>query len=46
MRHKASLLVQKHQVAGKLERAEPVTAAGFPEPETLLSEDCIRPASP
>ena len=43
----AQLLVLNQQVAAKLERAEPVTApgipAGFPNPETLLTEDCIRP---
>jgi hypothetical protein len=44
----AQLLALNQQVAAKLERAEPVTAPGipadFPNPETLLSEDCIRPA--
>ena len=43
----AQLLALNQQVAAKLERAEPVTApgipAGFPKPETLLTEDCIRP---
>ncbi len=46
----AQLLALNQQVAAKLARAEPVTApgipAGFPKPETLLTEDCIRPASP
>src|SRR5450432_4129132 len=41
------LLALNQQVAAKLERADPVTApgipAGFPKPETLLTEDCIRP---
>jgi hypothetical protein len=44
----AQLLALNQQVAAKLERAEPVTApgipAGFPNPESLLTEDCIRPA--
>jgi hypothetical protein len=43
----AQLLALNQQVAAKLERAEPVTApgipAGFPRPESLLTEDCIRP---
>jgi len=42
----AQLLALNQQVAAKLERTEPVTApgipAGFPKPETLLTEDCIR----
>ena len=45
----AQLLALNQQVAAKLERAEPVTApgipAGFPNPESLLSEDCIRPSA-
>ena len=45
----AQLLALNQQVAAKLERAEPVTApgipAGFPKPETLLTEDCIRPSA-
>ena len=44
----AQLLALNQQVAAKLARAEPVTApgipAGFPKPEILLTEDCIRPA--
>ena len=44
----AQLLALNQKVAAKLARAEPVTApgipAGFPKPETLLTEDCIRPA--
>ena len=44
----AQLLALNQQVAAKLERAEPVTAPGipaaFPSPESLLTEDCIRPA--
>ena len=44
----AQLLSLNQQVAAKLERTEPVTApgipAGFPNPESLISEDCIRPA--
>ncbi len=44
----AQLLALNQQIAAKLERTEPVTApgipAGFPNPETLLTEDCIRPA--
>ena len=44
----AQLLALNQQVAAKLERAQPVTApgipAGFAKSETLLTEDCIRPA--
>ena len=33
----------------RIEKGEPVTApgipAGFPKPETLLTEDCIRPSA-
>ena len=45
----AQLLALNQQVAAKLDRTEPVTApgipAGFPKPETLLTEDCIRPSA-
>ncbi len=44
----AQLLALNQQVAAKLARVEPVTApgipAGFQKPESLLTEDCIRPA--
>jgi len=44
----AQLLALNQQVAAKLDRTEPVTApgipAGCPQPETLLTEDGIRPA--
>ena len=37
-------------VAQRLEKAEPVTPPGipapFPNPETLISDDCIRPLAP
>ena len=43
----AQLLALNLEVAGRSERQEPVTAPGlppgFPEPETLVTEDCIRP---
>ena len=43
----AQLLALNQQVAAKLERAEPVTAPGipasFPKPESLVTDDCIRP---
>ena len=46
----AHLLALNQQVAAKLARAAPVTApgipAGFPQPESLLTEDCIRPSGP
>ena len=46
----AQLLALNLEVAGKIERGEPVTAPGipanFPNPETLISDDCIRPPSP
>jgi hypothetical protein len=45
----AQLLALNREVAAKLERADPVTAPGipadFPKPETLLTEDCIRPST-
>jgi hypothetical protein len=44
----AQLLALNQQVAARIEKGEPVTApgipAGFPAPETLLTEDCIKPA--
>ena len=44
----AQLLALNLEVAAKIERNEPVTApgipAGYPEPQTLVTEDCIRPA--
>ena len=43
----AQLLALNQQVAAKIEKAEPVTApgipAGVPMPESLLTEDCIKP---
>jgi hypothetical protein len=43
----AQLLELNLSVAQRLEKAEPVTPPGipanFPKPETLISEDCIRP---
>ncbi len=43
------LLALNPQVAAKIEAGERVTApggpAGFPAPDTLLTEDCIRPAA-
>jgi hypothetical protein len=43
----AHLLELNLSVAQRLERAEPVTPPGipasFPNPETLVSDDCIRP---
>jgi SAM-dependent methyltransferase len=43
----AQLLVLNHEVAGRLDRAEPVMAPGiplnFPNPEQLITDDCIRP---
>ena len=43
----AQLLALNQTVATRIERAEPVTAPGippaFPNPETLVTEDCIRP---
>jgi hypothetical protein len=44
----AQLLALNLAVAAKIERHEPVTAPGlppgFPEPEQLVTDDCIRPA--
>ena len=44
----AQLLELNLPVAQRLEHDEPVTAPGIPasvaKPETLISEDCIRPA--
>jgi hypothetical protein len=44
----AQLLTLNREVAARIEKGEAVTApgipAGFPKPETLLTEDCIRPA--
>jgi hypothetical protein len=46
----AQLLELNLSVAQRLEQAEPVTppgiAAAFPNPETLISDDCIRPPAP
>jgi hypothetical protein len=43
----AQLLELNLAVAQRLEQAEPVTLPGipasFPKPETLISDDCIRP---
>jgi len=45
----AQLLALNLEVAAKIEKGEPVTPpgipAGFPKPEALLSDDCIRPPS-
>ena len=45
----AQLLALNQQVAARLARAEPVTALGlpaaFPNPETLITDDCIRPST-
>jgi hypothetical protein len=44
----AQLLALNQEVAGKIERGEPVTAPGvppdYPEPKKLVTEDCIKPA--
>lgn len=46
----AQLLALNPHVAAKIERGEPVTVpgvtSGYPHPEKLVTEDCIRPASP
>jgi hypothetical protein len=46
----AQLLELNLSVAQRLEKAEKVTAPGipatFPNPETLISDDCIRPLAP
>lgn len=43
----AQLLALNQAVAARIEKAEPVTAPGippgFPKPETLITEDCVRP---
>jgi hypothetical protein len=43
----AQLLALNLAVAARIERQEPVTAPGlppgFPEPEKLVTEDCIKP---
>jgi hypothetical protein len=43
----AELLTLNLAVAQRIEKGEPVTPPGipanFPKPETLISEDCIRP---
>ena len=45
----AQLLALNQTVATRIARAEPVTAPGippaFPNPETLVTEDCIRPGT-
>jgi len=42
----AQLLALNQEVAAKIERGEPVTAPGvppgYPEPQKLVTEDCIR----
>jgi hypothetical protein len=51
---KKDLLAQLHalnqQVAAKIERGEPVTAPGippgYPDPQRLVTQDCIRPTDP
>ena len=40
----AQLLALNQQVAAKLERAAPGIPAGFRKPESLVTEDCIKPA--
>ena len=46
----AQLLELNFSVAQRLERVEPVTPPGtpatFPNPEALISDDCIRPLAP
>ena len=46
----AQLLALNLAVAARIERHDPVTAPGlppgFPEPQTLVTEDCIRPSIP
>ena len=43
----AQLLALNLSVAARIERGEPVTAPGippgYPAPETLVTEDCIKP---
>ena len=43
----AQLLALNLEVAGKIERNEPVTIPGFPKncpnAKTLMTEDCMRP---
>jgi len=45
----AQLLALNQQVAAKIEQGSPVTAPGvppgYPEPEQLVTEDCIKPVS-
>jgi hypothetical protein len=45
----AQLLALNREVTVRIEKGEPVTApgipAGFPKPETLPTEDCIRPSA-
>ncbi|HEY9172799.1 MAG TPA: hypothetical protein VI136_10990 [Verrucomicrobiae bacterium] len=45
----AQLLALNQQVAAKIERGEPVTApgvpSGYPHPEKLETEDCIKPVA-
>jgi hypothetical protein len=44
----AQLLALNQQVAAKIEQGEPVTAPGippgYPNPQSLVTDDCIRPA--
>jgi hypothetical protein len=44
----AQLLALNLEVAGRIERGEPVTAPGvprdYPDPASLVTDDCIRPA--
>ena len=46
---RAQLPALNQEVAARIERHEPVTAPGlppgFPEPEKLVTEDCIRPVT-
>jgi hypothetical protein len=46
----AQLLALNQEVAGKIERGEPVTAPGippgYPEPQSLVTEDCIQAPQP
>lgn len=45
----AQILSLNLEVAARIDRGDPVTAPGipahFPDPATLITEDCIRPAS-
>lgn len=45
----AQLLALNQEVAGKIEKGEPVTAPGvppnYPDAQKLVSEDCIKPSA-